>query len=203
LARTIPQPAPTGSAASSVPIGARLKAARLARRKTLTEVALASGLTKSFISKLERDQANASVASLIQLCQVLDVSVASLFEADTGDLVRAGEYPPINFGGEQMSEYLLTPKKEQRLQAILSEIEPGGGSGDELYALPAEVEFAFVLSGELAVRLDNEEFVLREGDALTFSAQAHHAFRNNDAVRPARILWVYSPALPADAISRP
>jgi transcriptional regulator with XRE-family HTH domain len=202
LARRISQPESSKSAASPVPIGARLKAARLARRKTLTEVALASGLTKSFVSKLERDQTNASVASLIRLCDVLDLSAASLFEADTGDLIRAGEYPPINFGGEQMSEYLLTPQTEQRLQAIISEIEPGGGSGEELYSLPAEVEFVFVLGGELAVQLENEELILREGDALTFSAQIRHAFRNNDAALPARILWVYAPALPTNMVDQ-
>src|SRR5687767_6251161 len=46
-----------------VRIGAQLKAARLARRKTLAEVAEAADLTKGFLSKIERDQASASVAS--------------------------------------------------------------------------------------------------------------------------------------------
>src|SRR6266508_4962208 len=142
-------------------IGGRLKAARLARRKTLTEVAEASGLTKSFVSKLERDQASASVGSLMRLCQALEISVGELFETHTGELVRAGEYPQINFGGERLVEYLLTPRSEQRLQALLSEIEPDGGSGSEPYTLPTEVEFVFVLEGRLAMQLGDEERVLR------------------------------------------
>ena len=65
-------------------IGAQLKAARLAQRLTLAEVALRSGLTKGFLSKLERDQTTASVASLMRLCETLAISVGSLFHASTG-----------------------------------------------------------------------------------------------------------------------
>jgi Helix-turn-helix domain len=39
-------------------IGAQLRAARLAARKSVAEVAAQSGLTKGFVSKLERDLAN-------------------------------------------------------------------------------------------------------------------------------------------------
>jgi transcriptional regulator with XRE-family HTH domain len=177
-------------------IGARLKAARLARRRTLTEVAEASGLTKSFVSKLERDQTSASVASLMRLCQALDISVGELFETHTGELVRAGEYPQINFGGEGLVEYLLTPRTEQRLQAILSEIRPDGGSGTEPYTLPTEVEFVFILEGRLVVYLEDDDRVLQAGDALTFSAETAHTFRNPDPDLPARVLWVCAPALP-------
>ncbi len=183
-------------------IGGRLKAARLARRKTLTEVAEASGLTKSFVSKLERDQASASVGSLMRLCQALEISVGELFETHTGELVRAGEYPQINFGGERLVEYLLTPRSEQRLQALLSEIEPDGGSGSEPYTLPTEVEFVFVLEGRLAMQLGDEERVLERGDALTFSAETAHTFRNPDSERLARVLWVCAPALPTSSTYR-
>jgi transcriptional regulator with XRE-family HTH domain len=183
-------------------IGGRLKAARLARRKTLTEVAAASGLTKSFVSKLERDQASASVASLMRLCQALGISVGELFETHTGELVRAGEYPQINFGGERLVEYLLTPRSEQRLQAILSVIEPDGGSGTEPYTLPTDVEFVFVLEGRLAVQLGDEDRVLEQGDALTFSAETAHTFRNADPDRLARVLWVCAPALPTSSTYR-
>lgn len=128
-------------------IGAQLKAARLAARKSMAEVAEQAGLTKGFVSKLERDLANVSVASLIRLCDALGVSVGSLFQAPKGQVVRHGARPPINFGGQKMTEYLLTPSGEKRVQAILSDIEPGGGSGNEPHSLPADVEFVLILAG--------------------------------------------------------
>ncbi len=177
-------------------IGAQLRAARLAARKSMAEVAERAGLTKGFLSKLERDLANVSVASLMRLCEALDISVGSLFSAPKGEVVRAGQYPPINFGGTGVREYLLTPSGEKRVQAILSEIEPGGGSGDEPYALPADVEFLLVLAGELRIVVAGEELALRTGDAFTFASGNSHSFGVPSGAGPARVLWVISPALP-------
>ena len=67
-------------------IGPQLRAARLAARKSMAEVAEQSGLTKGFVSKLERDLANVSVASLIRLCAALDISVGSLFQPSRGEV---------------------------------------------------------------------------------------------------------------------
>ena len=54
-------------------LGAQLRAARLAARMSMAEVAEQAGLTKGFVSKLERDLANVSVASLIRLCDALGI----------------------------------------------------------------------------------------------------------------------------------
>jgi transcriptional regulator with XRE-family HTH domain len=183
-------------------IGPQLRAARLAARMTMAEVADKSGLTKGFVSKVERDLANVSVASLMRLCDAVGISVGTLFRADRGEVVRRGAYPPINFGGTRMREYLLTPAGEKRVQAILSEIEPGGGSGAEPYSLPADVEFVFVLAGQLHISVAGEPVVLDQGDAFTFPASARHAFSVRPGAEPARVLWVFSPALP-DAGNEP
>src|SRR4249919_4406870 len=155
-------------------LGAQLKTARLAARKTMAEVAEQSGLTKGFVSKLERDLANVSVASLIRLCDALGISVGSLFQAPKGEVVRRDARPRINFGGGKMTEYLLTPAGEKRGQTILSDIEPGGGSGDDPYALPADVEFVYVLAGQLQVTVAGEQVTLEQGDAFTFPAGTPH-----------------------------
>jgi transcriptional regulator with XRE-family HTH domain len=188
---------------SSRNIGTKLRAARLAARMTMADVAQQSGLTKGFVSKLERDLANVSVASLIRLCDALGISVGSLFSESRGEVVRAGAYPPVNFGGlGGVTEYLLTPSGEKRLQAILSDIEPGGGSGDEPYSLPADVEFVFVLAGRLELTVAGEGILLEEGDAFTFPASTGHTFRAAGAGAVTRVLWVFSPALPEGG-SRP
>jgi transcriptional regulator with XRE-family HTH domain len=177
-------------------IGAQLRAARLAARMTMAEVAEQAGLTKGFVSKLERDLANVSVASLIRLCDALGVSVGSLFQPPKGEVVRRDTRPQINFGGRKMIEYLLTPSGEKRVQAILSEIEPGGGSGAEAYSLPADVEFVFVLSGQLEITVAGKQVTLGQGDAFTFPADTGHTFRGAPQAGRTQVLWVVSPALP-------
>jgi transcriptional regulator with XRE-family HTH domain len=196
----------TGNGAAvpeGVRIGAQLRAARLAARKSMAEVAEQSGLTKGFVSKLERDLANVSVAALIRLCDALEVSVGSLFQASRGEVIRRDAYPPINFGGTGIREYLLTPSGEKRMQAILSDIEPGGGSGQEPYSLPADVEFVYVLGGQLRIAIAGEEIVLEHGDAYTFPASTEHAFLASADAGPTRVLWVFSPAIPDTSPLRP
>ena len=177
-------------------IGAQLRAVRLASRRSMAEVAVQSGLTKGFLSKLERDLTSVSVASLIRLCAALGISVGSLFQAAKGELVRRGEYPAINFGGHGIREYLLTPAGEKRVQALLSDIEPGGGSGNEPYSLPTDVEFAFVLTGQLRVVVAGDAITLDAGDAFTFGSSAAHTFQVPPSAGPTQVLWVFSPALP-------
>ena len=186
---------PSAAAAAQARIGPQLRAARLAARMTMAEVAEKSGLTKGFVSKIERDLANVSVASLMRLCEALGISVGTLFRADRGEVVRNGAYPPINFGGSRMREYLLTPAGEKRVQAILSDIEPGGGSGAEPYSLPADVEFVFVLAGQLHIGVAGEQLVLAEGDAFTFPGRGH-TFRVPPGAGRARVLWVFSRRCP-------
>jgi transcriptional regulator with XRE-family HTH domain len=186
-----------------VRIGAQLRAARQAARKTIAEVASEAGLTKGFVSKLERDLANVSVASLMRLCDALGVPIGSMFQAAKGEIVRQGEYPPIDFGGSGLREYLLTPSGEKRVQAILSDITPGGGSGNEPYSLPADVEFAFVLAGRLRIMVGDEQVTLDQGDAFTFPADAPHTFRSVQASGRTQVLWVVCPALPDEGWQRP
>lgn len=191
-------------------IGARLKEARKKKRLTLDALAETCGVTKGYLSKLERDQVNASVASLVRVCAALDVPVGSLFDdAPAGEVVRAQSLPRIMFGGTAMTEYLLTPVGERRVQVLLGEIEEGGGSGAEAYTLPLDVTFVHVLSGEVRVTFEEDpggafggdDVLLGPGDAFTFSPRRPHSFRS-DSSGGARVLWVLAPALPEELHNR-
>ena len=179
-------------------LGERLRSTREARMLTLDEVAEGAQLTKGYISKVERNQATPSVAVLLRICSVLGLSIGDLFDPRAGhDLIRFHEREPINFGGAGLAESLLTSTRERRLQVIHSTIEPGGGSGQELYSLPSEVEFAYVISGRVRLTVGTRDEVLHTGDAMTFSPSEAHSFSNDSEQAPAEILWVFNPALPA------
>jgi quercetin dioxygenase-like cupin family protein len=164
----------------------------------LEDVAEAAQLTKGYISKVERNQAKPSVAVLLRICETLGLSIGDLFDPQAGqDLIRLSDRQPINFGGAGLVEALLTPTHERRLQVIHSSIEPGGGSGQELYSLPSDVEFAYVVAGRVRLTVGSRKVVLHAGDAMTFSPSEAHSFENDDDKKPAEIVWVFSPALPA------
>jgi transcriptional regulator with XRE-family HTH domain len=176
-------------------IGERLRAARRERGLSLAAVAARSGLTKGFLSEVERDLTSPSVGSLLRLCAALDVTVGQLLDADQGPVVRAAERAPIAFGGAGVDEFQLTPAGERRLLVLQSDIAPGGGSGSEPYGLEADAEFVHVLAGTLDVDVAGTSFRLAAGDSMTFDAGAPHAWGNPSRTQPAQVLWVLEPAL--------
>jgi uncharacterized cupin superfamily protein len=78
---------------------------------------------------------------------------------------------------------------------LLSEIAPGGGSGDEPYSLGSDAEVAHVLEGTLHIEVDGTHHRLAAGDTLSFDASARHRWHNPSVALPTRVLWVLTPAL--------
>ncbi|MCS7069351.1 MAG: cupin domain-containing protein [Meiothermus sp.] len=177
----------------SFPIGQRLRATRLAKGFTLEQVARRSGLDKSFISRLEREATEASVASLLRVCAALGIQPSSLFELPKVNLVRSAEAPCAHFGGEGVRDFILSRGLDGEILVLRTEVEPGGHGGKELYIFPADTDFVTVLEGSLEFTVGEERYVLYPGDSLTFCGQEPHTWRNPGSVR-AVVLWVLSPA---------
>ncbi|MDQ6934550.1 MAG: XRE family transcriptional regulator [Actinomycetota bacterium] len=177
-----------------VKIGARLRAARLSQKMTIEAVADASGLTKGFISRLERDGASPSVASLVAVCEVIGLRVGALFDPPETAIVRAREGRPINFGAIGAEERLLTPGTQQQLEVIHSVLEGGGEGGEKLYTLDCDAEFVYVVDGSLELLLEDQQIALGAGDAITFPGRTPHTWRNASNTTRCEVLWVMSPA---------
>ena len=172
-----------------------MREARRRRGLSLGDLAERSGLTKGFLSQVERDLTSLSVGALLRVCAALELPIGELFSGGAGPLVRAAERPPVAFGGEGVTEYQLTPAQETRLLVLESEIAPGGGSGEDAYELESDAEFLHVLEGMLDVEVAGTRYRLAAGDSLTFDAGAPHRWWNPSSARPARVLWVLSPSL--------
>ncbi len=177
----------------AVLIGNRLRSARKLRGLTLDQVAQSAGLTKGFVSRLERDDVSPSVASLVAVCETLGLRVGELFDPPQTSVIRAGEGRLINFGGEGAVERLVTSGPQSALEVIHSVIEPGGNGGEELYALACDAECAYVLSGTVEVTLEQGSETLAAGDAMTFPGTSPHTWRNPGR-EPCEVLWILAPA---------
>jgi len=180
---------------SNVPvaIGSRIRAARQAQRLTIEQVADATGLTKGFLSRVERDLTSPSVASLVTLCQVLSVSVGDLFAAPETHLTKRDDGPRISLGGQGIVERLLTARSERRLQILQATIEPRGRGENELYAVDCDVDVLHVVRGRIKLILTNEEYDLAEGDTLSFPGREPHTWIN-PTDETVEVLWVLVPA---------
>ncbi|GAB2833975.1 helix-turn-helix domain-containing protein [Microbacterium insulae] len=178
---------------SATPIGARLRAARTSQGLSLADLAGTTGLSKGFLSRVERDETSPSVATLVQLCQVLSLPVGALFAEPEVQHISYGSAPRINLGGIGADERLLTPRGEQRVQLLRSELEPDAHGGGELYTINCDVEVLHVVSGSMSVRFTDRVVILHAGDALTFPGREPHTWRVEGG-RPAVALWIIAPA---------
>lgn len=173
--------------------GGLLRERRRALNLTLHDVSEKTGLTKGFLSDIERDKTSPSVASLVSLCDALNLPVGDLFATTRNVLVRAAERQPIKFGGIGVSDHLLTPSHGVRMQAIWSEIAPGGTGGEQLYSLRSEEELVLVISGDLALNIEGEETVLHVGDSITFDPRRPHSFRNPSQEVGTTVVFIMTP----------
>lgn len=170
-------------------IGARLRNHRLRQHITIEQLAEASGLTKGFISRVERDQTSPSVATLVNLCSVLRVEVGALFEEPETTLVELDDAPEVNLGGEGIVERLVSPRNLSKVQVLRGVVEPGGQGESEKYTVDCETEILHVLSGEFTVETSGGVHRLVAGDTLTFPGTEPHTWENSAKV-PAEILWI-------------
>ncbi|MGG5171770.1 helix-turn-helix domain-containing protein [Pseudarthrobacter sp. J1738] len=184
---------PVEPSSTPVAIGSRIRAARQSQRLTIEQVAAATGLTKGFLSRVERDLTSPSVASLVTLCQVLSVSVGDLFAAPETHLTRNGDGPRISLGGEGIVERLLTARSERRVQVLQGVIAPRGKGESELYAVDCDVDVLHVVRGKLSLIMTNERYELSAGDTLSFPGREPHSWENPGS-EETEVLWILVPA---------
>jgi transcriptional regulator with XRE-family HTH domain len=187
--RALP-PAPQGAPIS---IGPRLRATRVAQGLTIDQLAEATGLSKGFISRVERDETSPSVTTLVTLCQVLSLPIGALFEPPEHEVVHLADAPAINFGGSLVDDRLLTPRAEAGIQLLHSVLEPGASGGAEYYTIACETEVLHVVEGGVTLRFPRHDIELAAGDTMTFTGRQPHTWDNNTASR-AVLIWAIVPA---------
>lgn len=181
---------------AGVRFGARLRHAREQRRLSLGDVASRTGLTKGFLSRVERDETSPSVASLLAVCEAISLPMERLFATPQVTVVRAADRLHAELPGAAVIDTLITPPHESHVTVVETAAAPRGSGGEQLYTLPSECEVAFVLEGSIELDVDGELVRLERGDAATFGASVPHTWRNLSADDVARVVWVIAPALP-------
>ncbi|MBO8150763.1 helix-turn-helix transcriptional regulator (plasmid) [Rhodococcus sp. ZPP] len=155
---------------------ALLRTVRTQRGLTLDAVAEKTGLTKSYLSKIERGRSVPSIAVALKISQALGVDVSLLFSDPTADnrvaVSRAGDvtensglgYRAIAAGlvGKVMSPFLLRPEFDFK---------------GEFHDHPGQ-ELVFVHAGAIDLDLDGRTERLGVGDATYFDASIPHRIKS-------------------------
>jgi transcriptional regulator with XRE-family HTH domain len=175
-------PDPRAGGAAEPELGARLRARRVAAGLSLARLALATGLTKGYLSKVERGAGQPSIGTVFRIAEALQLPPGQLLAAEGGatstgtDVARAipGAAPPRS--GDLVLRPLF-PEGPGRLIAM--EVWPPLEARPPAEASThAGEEFLHVLSGRMEIAFDDETLVLEEGDSLRFDARRAHRTRS-------------------------
>jgi transcriptional regulator with XRE-family HTH domain len=160
---------------------ALLRAVRKQRGLTLESLAERTGLTKSYLSKIERRQSTPSIAVAMKVARALDVDVAQLFSeqtaADNIAIDRAADrdadhrrYRAIAAGmlGKAMAPFVVRPT--------------GRPAGDR-HPVHHGQEFVFVHAGTVELEYGERTVRLTDGDSAYFDASVSHRIRAVGAAR--------------------
>lgn len=192
-------------------VGDVLRTARLESGKTQRQVATEAGVSAGLIGQFETGRTKPSVATLLAVARVLQLSLDELFADGEGAdsvprpakqdaraptwsrlearVARVGRREVITLEGGVTWE-LLTPEIDHDLTFMLVTYPPGSSSSPSSQLLRHDdFEYFYLTSGELHVKVGFEETVLSAGDSMSFDSTRPHRFVNSSGSATATGLW--------------
>ncbi|KVD84596.1 DNA-binding protein [Burkholderia sp. ABCPW 14] len=174
----------------------RLKLLRKQKGWTLDVLAEATGLTKSYLSKVERGISVPSIAVALKLSKALQVDVERLF-SDSRDrelitVTRASERTSMGSGASARArtyESIAAGVAPKRLLPFI--VHPPRDYVSSAFREHEGEEMLFVHKGSVEIEFPNETIKLKTGDSVYFNALIPHRMRSVGATQ-AEVLVVVS-----------
>jgi transcriptional regulator with XRE-family HTH domain len=154
-------------------VTALLRAVRKQRGLTLEALAEHTGLTKSYLSKIERGQSTPSIAVALKVARALDVDVGRLFSDEAAEekitVDRAGD--PSSGRYRALASALLGKSMSPFV------VRPTDGPSDGPRPEHTGQEFVFVHAGTVELEYADQAITLGTGDSAYFDASLPHKIR--------------------------
>ena len=200
-----------------IDLGKRIRAERQKRQLTLEKFSAKTGLSKSFLSQIERGNTEPSITSLKKIAAEFGYSVVNLFPNGNGmesnwgyqddirehpvrkptyinnvSIVRAGKRKRLALPGSNVVYDLLTPDMKRQLEVMYMRVKAGEDSGSEpMLDSPGE-KLCFVVKGNLELTVGEDVYLLDEGDTIYYPAHVPHSWRALGGER-VEVIWILTP----------
>jgi transcriptional regulator with XRE-family HTH domain len=156
---------------------------RKQRSLTLEQLAKAAGLTKSYLSKVERGLSVPSISTAMKIAESLELSVGKLLGEtqynDAISVVRSDERRSFMRGGSASGyDYeMLAPGKQFKTMEPFIMRPPLKFQDDRRFNHGGQ-EIIFVLSGQIEIDFGRSQYKLSKGDCAYFDAHVPHRSRS-------------------------
>jgi transcriptional regulator with XRE-family HTH domain len=178
-----------GTSSIEIQLGGRISKLRTSRGFTQDKLALETGFTKGYLSKIENSKVIPPIGTLIKIAQVLNTDLSALLEPESEEidspvcLVRSWQRESVIKGASSFGyDYTALAHKRRHkemepfIMVFPSEVEREvrfEHDGEEfLFVLEGEVEFEAVIGGRPQI------WILAPGDSVYFDSRTPHRGRS-------------------------
>ncbi|GLK81170.1 helix-turn-helix domain-containing protein [Methylopila turkensis] len=163
-------------------LGKTIQRLRKAYNLSLSELAEQSGVAKSIISQIERNETNPTLATIWRLSQALDVSIERVLAAGEDapfieKLSRADTPALVSEDGKVRLSIIGWIKTVEWLQWYDLTAEPSGALESDAHQR-GSIECLSVLSGEAEIEVAGHVERVRAGETLRYRCDRPHVIRN-------------------------
>jgi transcriptional regulator with XRE-family HTH domain len=176
-----PSPAEPADAISRH-LGTRVKALRGARGWSLEALAAASGVSRSMLSQIEREQANPTLAVTLRIARAFGLTLGELLElpgaASAVTVIRADDHAYHYRSDKDCRIRTLSPLNlEKDVEFYEIRLQPGGALRSSPH-FEGTREFLTLQKGRLRIESAADAEEVETGDSASYRADVPHALIN-------------------------
>ncbi|HET9877362.1 MAG TPA: XRE family transcriptional regulator [Mycobacterium sp.] len=160
---------------------ALLRTIRRQRGLTLEGLAEQTGLTRSYLSKIERRRSTPSIAVAMKVARALDVDVAQLFSDQSDEEKIAVDRAADRASDRQRYRAMAAGLLGKSMSPFV--VRPVGRFTGEPHPVHTGQEFVFVHAGTVQLEYGDAILTLAAGDSAYFDASISHRIRTVGAGR--------------------
>ncbi len=171
-----------GASALSGQLGKTIQRLRKAYSLSLSELSAQSGVAKSIISQIERNETNPTLSTIWRLAQALDVSIDRVLQTAEDEAFveksSKGDTPIlVSADGKCRLAIIGWIKTVEWLQWYDFYAEPGGILESDAHQR-GSIESLSLITGELEVEVAGAVETARPGETLRYRCDRPHVIRN-------------------------
>ncbi|GGP24389.1 helix-turn-helix domain-containing protein [Silvimonas amylolytica] len=161
----------------------RIRNLRKAAGLSLDALADKTGVSRSMISMIERNQSSATAVVLERLAAGLGLSLADLFSVNTATsepLLRYSEQPVWHDPQSGYTRRNLSPPNAHAALQMVEVIFPAGARiayETGLRQTPVHQQI-WLLEGDMHITVGEQVYIMKQGDCLAFELNCQTAFHN-------------------------
>lgn len=163
-------------------LGRRVKLLRADRGWSLEALASASGVSRSMLSQIEREQANPTLAVTLRIAQAFGMTLGELLQApgaaSSVSVIRADDRAYHYRSDKNCRVRTLSPLNlEKDVELYEVQLQPGGALRSAPH-FEGTREFLTVQKGKVRVESAGDAELLQPGDSASYRADVPHAIVN-------------------------